>query len=192
MSITNEQKIIAKVALDAFEGKPLVTKYWDDRKKSSIDILSCIDRPYDGITSFSTLGLSGYSIGYTTEDTPLRIEIVGTCASGYDCFSNILASCAFNIINTKFACHPGAIFQNVIEFYKSDSPLKHILFTSPFLWEDKLKTLHFPDMKVAWLLAIPISNEEFEFAKENGSDALESLFEEHQIDIFDLMRKSIV
>ena len=191
MSVSNENKIIAKAAFDAFGGKPSVTKYWDDKNESSIDILSCGDRPYNGVTSYSTIGLSSYSIGYTTDSTPLRVEIVGACASGYDCFRNILASCAFNIINTKFKCYPGAIFENVVEFYMHDSLMRHILFVSPFLWEDRLKTLNFEDKKVAWLLAVPISEEEFKYAKDKGTDALEELFEEEQIDIFNLNRKSV-
>jgi competence protein ComGC len=55
-----------------------------------------------------------------------------------------------------------------------------------------LKTQEFPTKKVAWLLAVPISDKEKDFLTENGSDALESLFEEKQIDIFELDRKSIV
>ncbi|EJO5347061.1 suppressor of fused domain protein [Clostridium botulinum] len=192
MSISKEKKIIAKSAFDAFGGKPLVVKYWDDKKEHSIDILLCNDRPDDGVTSYSTIGLSSYSIGYKTDNVPLRVEIVGACASGFDCFSNILASCAFNVINTKFKCYPGAIFENVVKFYKPDYFMKHILFSSPFLWEDKLKTLNFEDKKVAWLLAIPISEEEFKYANDKGSDALEELFEEHQIDIFNLNRKSVL
>ncbi|AGX44481.1 suppressor of fused domain protein [Clostridium saccharobutylicum] len=192
MSIHNENKIIAKSAFDAFGGKPLVTKYWDDKKENSIDILSCSDRPYNGITSYSTIGLSSYSIGYKADTVPLRVEIVGACASGVDCFRNIVASCAFNIMNTKFKCYPGVIFENVVKFYMPDCFMKHILFISPFLWDDRLKTLSFEDKKVAWLLAIPISEEEFKYAKDKGSDALEELFEEKQIDIFNLNRKSIL
>ncbi|WP_376749287.1 suppressor of fused domain protein [Anaerospora hongkongensis] len=40
-------------------------------------------------------------------------------------------------------------------------------------------------------MAVPISDKEFEYAIEHGTDALENLFEEVQIDIFDLKRKSV-
>lgn len=191
MGISTENKTIAKAVFDVFGGKPKVIKYWDDKKENSVDILSCSDRPYQGVTSYSTIGLSGYSIGYTSKDIPLSVEIVGACASSFDKFPNILASCAFNIINSKFTCYPGAIYQNVVSLYKSVSPMKHILFTPPFLWEDRLKTLDLSDKKVAWLLVVPISDEEFKYVRENGNDALESLFEEQQIDIFDLNRNSV-
>jgi len=191
VSVSDENKMIAKTALVAFGGKPSVYAYWDDNNKSSIDMLSCNDRPYDGVTAYSTVGLSEHSIDQTVEGVPLRVEIVGACATGYECFPNILSSCAFNVINTKYKCYPGAIFPNVVKYYMPDSPMKHILFVPPFLWEDKLTTLSFNDKKVAWLLAIPISEEEFEYAKEHGIDDLETLFEEYQIDIFDLKRESV-
>ncbi|MPQ45126.1 suppressor of fused domain protein [Clostridium tarantellae] len=104
----------------------------------------------------------------------------------------MLSSCAFNIINTKFSCYPGAIFKNVVEFYIPNNSMKHILFTHPFLWDDRLETLSFENKKVAWLLAVPISEEELNYANCNGLDALEELFDEKQIDIFDLNRESII
>ncbi|HBF37741.1 MAG TPA: hypothetical protein DDW50_10505 [Firmicutes bacterium] len=192
MSVSNGNKVIAKATLDAFGGKPIVTKYWDDKKESSIDMLSCVDRPYQGITAYSTIGLSEYSIGFISEEIPLRIEIVGACASRFDYFANVLSSCAFNVINTKFTCNPGTIFPKVIGLYKPSSLMQHIFFMSPFLWDDKLKTLQLTERKVAWLLAVPISDKEFTYAKENETDALQNLFEEHQIDIFDLDRRSVI
>jgi hypothetical protein len=188
---SEEDKIIAKVALNAFSGKPIVHAYWDDNKKNYVDILSCSDRPLDGVTSYSTIGLSAHSIDQTVDNIPLGIEIVGVCASSYECFPNILGSCAFNIINTKYTCYPGAIFQDIVKYYLPNGPMMHILFLPPFFWEDKLTTLSFKNKKVAWLLAVPISDNELKYAKQYGVAALETLFEKHQIDIFDLQRNSV-
>lgn len=54
------------------------------------------------------------------------------------------------------------------------------------------KTIEFEDRKIAWLLIIPISNQEKDYAIANGGDALETKFEEADIDIFNLKRKSVV
>lgn len=62
-----------------------------------MDILDAIDRPYDGITAYSTIGLSDYSIGYSVDEKPLRIEIVGASDTIYEFFPNILSTCAFSI-----------------------------------------------------------------------------------------------
>ena len=132
-----------------------------------------------------------YNIGFVVNDVNLRIELVGACDSRFDFFSNILATCAFNIINSNYACFPGTMFTNVISMYDSEMLLKHILFVTPFLWDAKLKTLNLVDKKVAWLLAVPISNEEYNYARQEGTDNLETMLEEKQVDIFDLHRSSI-
>lgn len=75
--------------------------------------------------------------------------------------------------------------------YYPDSEMEHVLFTSPFIW-DKLKTIDFPDKKVTWLLAGPISTKEFLFAEKEGLEALETLFEKEEIDIFNVGRNSIL
>ncbi|KAA0542571.1 suppressor of fused domain protein [Bacillus sp. BGMRC 2118] len=190
MSITEENKILARTAQKAFEGKPKVFKYWDDNNISSIDILSCDDNNFEGIISHSTLGLSEYSIDYEEKGIPLRIELVG--ASYFEHFPNILATCAFNIINSEFNCSIGTIYKDVINMYLPESSMKHILFLPPFLWEDKLQTINFETKKVSWLMAIPISEEEMKYADKNGIESLEKLFEENQINVFDLERPSII
>ena len=191
MCVTEEGKTIARTALAAFGGKPSVAKYWDNEKNNSIDILQCSNSPQAGIVAYSTIGLSNYNIGFVVNDVNLRIELVGACDSRFDFFSNILATCAFNIINSNYACFPGTMFTNVISMYDSEMLLKHILFVTPFLWDAKLKTLNLVDKKVAWLLAVPISNEEYNYARQEGTDNLETMLEEKQVDIFDLHRSSI-
>jgi antitoxin YqcF len=192
MSISSENKIIAKSASLAFGGKPSVSKYWDDNNASNIDILSTVNRPFDGVTSFSTIGLSDHSIELTVElMKPLHVEIVGASATEYEPFPNVLATCAFCIINSKLSVSHGKVFRDIIKMYYPNSEMKHVLFVSPFLWED-LKTLEFPNKKVAWLLALPISENEYLFAQENGTDSLEELFEQREINIFDLERESIL
>ncbi|WP_263117503.1 suppressor of fused domain protein [Bacillus subtilis] len=192
MGVTQENKIIAKTVLAAFGGKPKVTKYWDDIKRSNIDILTVVDQPEEGITSYATLGLSDYSIGYEVSDMPLRIEILAAIETESDIFANVLSTCAFNIINSQFSCSPGDIFRDVISMYDEKTEMKHIMFVPPFLWEDNLELLEFGNKKVTWLMALPISEGEFEYARKHGSESLQDLLESEQIDVFDIKRSSIV
>jgi hypothetical protein len=191
MSVSTEDKLLARTAISVFGGKPSVARFWDDAHVSFVDIVTCVNSPWSGIASYATVGVSKSNIGYTSEDTPLRIELVGACDMRMDLFPNILATCGFNIINSGFACHPGAIFRDIVHLYDKQTELKHILFVSPFLWEDKLKTVTLTDKKVAWLLIVPISDVELQYASEHSTEQLESLFEEQQINIFDLYRPSI-
>ncbi|MED4865229.1 suppressor of fused domain protein, partial [Bacillus subtilis] len=123
MGVTQENKVIARTVLGAFGGKPKVTKYWDDNKSSSIDILSVSDQPQEGIMSYSTLGLSDHSINYEVNGTPLRVEIVAAMESASDIYANVLSTCAFNIINSNFSCAPGVIFKDVISMYDQETGL---------------------------------------------------------------------
>ncbi|KQL37637.1 hypothetical protein AN960_16200 [Bacillus sp. FJAT-25509] len=191
MSVSIENKQIAKFALKVFGGKPKVNKYWDDNKASSIDILFSKDTQFDDdVFAFATLGLSDFSIGFENNELPLRVELVG--ASDFECFPNLLSSCAFYIINSNYKCFPGAIFENVVSMYLPYSDMKHILFVNPYLWENILETLNFEKKKVTWLMIVPISEVEKNFAEEYGVEALETLFEEKQINIFNLERNSSI
>jgi hypothetical protein len=66
------------------------------------------------------------------------------------------------------------------------------MFLPPFLWEDKLTSLKLASKTVHFLLCVPITEAELAFKIRNGTSALEKLFEEQEINIFDLDRKSVV
>ncbi len=190
--VSEDNKRINKVLKDAFKGKPKYSRYADEEEKSIIDILACVDSPQEGITSYGTLGLSDYSIGKQVDNVPLGVELVGASQSEFDVFPNIMSTCAFNVINSHFRCEPDTIHKNVVDMY-INSPMKHILFGNPFLWEEKLETLYFQPRKVvAWLLLIPISDDELIYADLKGMEVLKNLFEKEQINIFNLYRESVV
>jgi hypothetical protein len=190
MDVSMENKMIAKIARDAFGGVPNVYRYWNSDNSKYIDILSCQDTPHNGIISFSTIGLSQYDQEIVSNSKPLRVEIVGASSKETECFPNIVAYCAFTLCNRQQKLFPGAILQNVIQNYLTDVGMKHILLVPPFLWDEKLKTIDLNDKYIAWLLTVPISDEECRFAMHNSSDELESVFEKKSIDVFDINRKS--
>ncbi len=191
-SITKENKAIALAIAKVFGGKPSDQRFWDEGEKSFIDILKCMDRPQVGVTSYSTIGLSDAPLYKDGVEYPVRLEIVGACGSGFTYFDNALATAAFCIINSKWFCYPGAIFSDILSMFEISSTMRHLFFVPPFLWEEDLQTITVGNKTVAWLLAVPISNGERAFSEKNGPDALENLFVEKQIDMFDLDRKSVV
>jgi antitoxin YqcF len=187
---TEENKKLARLVLGAFGGKPLVMEYLDDPEKLSVDIMSCVDRPSQGITSYATLGLSDFPMFQDENEFHVRLELLAACNTGVEWFPNMLASTAFYIMRTGWLCHPGAVLQNAIHQYAPDLRIQHLYFTAPFLWEDKLKTVQLDTKKVAWLLSVPITNAEYEYCKKNGDDNFEELLERKQVDIFDIKRSS--
>jgi hypothetical protein len=192
MNVSPENKAIAKHVAKAFGGVPRVNAYLHESEPLTVDILRCEDRPCDGVTSYSTIGLSDWPMFKEGKEFPARLEIAGACATANGSFGNILASTAFCVMRTGCLCHPGSVMLDYVREYYERTTVPHLYFTAPFLWEDALKTLDCGSKKASWLLIVPISNAECDYLRDRGDDALENLFEKHQIDIFDLRRPSVV
>ncbi|RZK33108.1 MAG: suppressor of fused domain protein [Hymenobacter sp.] len=192
MAVSSDNKVIAKTLATAFGVKPTVAKYWDDAHEASIDLLKCANPVEVDAVSYGTIGLSDHPLLQDGQEFPVRIELVGAAYARFADFPNILSSAALYIQRTGWFCAPGAVLRNAVEAYAPDGPLKHLLFTAPMLWQDNLVTLSFETKKVAWLMAVPISEAEKAYKDQHGADALEDLFEEHQIDVLSLTRASVV
>lgn len=188
---SESNELIARTAAAVFGGSPKVVAYGDESEGSSIDILSCADTPRVGATSYATVGLSDHPLYKGDEEYPVRVEFVGTCNTSFAHFANVLSTAAFNIINSRWFCHPGAIFPGIVGMYDASLTMKHLLFVPPFIWTPDLKTLKLEDKTVAWLMAVPISEAEYRFAEENSTDDLEVVFEEKEIDPVDIKRPSV-
>jgi hypothetical protein len=190
VSVAN--KVIAKTVSDIFGGSPRIIRYWDDARRNCVDLLSCIDCPQVGVTSFSTIGLSDHPLYKNGNEYPVRTELVGACGNSFTAFDRAISTAAFCVINSKWFASPGAIFPDILSMYKCSDTLQHLFFVPPFLWEHKLATLSLPKKQVAWLLVVPISENERKLASSEGSGELEKLFELKQIDIFNLNRPSVI
>lgn len=165
---------------------PKVFSFGDETGKHHIRLLSCPDPTDEKVRFFSTLGLA--ELAPENHHT----EILGACYSDFEYFENIISSIAFFIIKDKWKSAEGSVFETLVEMYYPNTEMKHIYFTSPFLWEDKLEEFSVEGISVRFLLAIPISDKELEFLTQHGKEAFEDLLEENNIDIFNLERKSVV
>lgn len=118
------------------------------------------------------------------------MEILGASDVLIDKFENIIAAIAFDIMDTR-KCYPGYIAENVINQYIEDGDMKHVLLTDPFIWENA-KSISIDHICVAWLMVVPISEREYEHAQTKSVKALEKLYKEKEIDIYNLYRKSVI
>lgn len=193
ISVTTEQKEIARYTASALGVEnPPISHFLDDTKRSAVYVIKASDIPQIGVTSYATVGLSDHKIMRDGKEFGVRVEILGACGSAVPEFDNVLATLAFFVINSGWFCAPGVIFPDVISMYKHSITMSDVYFAYPFLWEDRLKSTRIGNKTVAWLLAVPISKRESEFARINGAEKLEVLFEKNNIDIFDLNRPSVV
>jgi hypothetical protein len=159
----------------------------------SIEVVKAVDRPQTGATSYSTLGLSGHPVSRGGSELPVRVELVGACESAFPEFSNVLATAAFCIIKDRWFCAPGTMFPDVVRMYRPDAAMRHLLFVRPFLWGHRVPhVLQLEGKTSAWLQAIPISEAEMAYGEARGPEALDDVFFEKQIDVFDIDRDSVL
>lgn len=191
--VSAENKTIAKTIVTAVGGTPEVTRFWDEEKRYYIDLLSLQNQPTNGVMTVASLGVSDTPLYLHDKEYPVRIEMLGCCGSKQaELFPNLVATASFYIIRNHWFCAPGIIYPDIISMYYPDSPMKHLYFTTPFLWEDSLSVTELVTKKVAFLLIVPVSESERCFAVENSPRDLENIFERENIDIFDLYRKSVL
>lgn len=191
--VTETQKKIAKHVASALGGNQhKIFAHWDEFKENSIYLMRAEDLPVAGVTAYATIGVSDHPLYFNGEEYPARVEFVGACASNVIEFDVVMTTVAFCITKSKWFAAPGKIFPDAISMCGISRTLSDIYFANPFLWEDTLQAATIDERTVAWLLAVPISRAEREFAVRYGSDKLEELFVEHQIDVYDINRRSVV
>ncbi len=184
--------MIARYVAAAFGGTPRVAEYADRSEQLTVGILHCRNRPREGVTAYSTIGLSDHPMKWGTGEFPTRLELAGVCANTAEFFPNVLASAAFCIMRSDAVYHPGTVMPNYVRQSYASSKLPHLYLTAPFLWESELSMLDCGTKKVSWLLAMPISELEYSYLKEHGDQALERLLEKQHIDVSNLERPSVV
>lgn len=195
LKVSSENIELAKYITSIIGLNRSVRRYWDDEKESYLDIFSCDDPIDSNVKLYGTIGISDYSNKIEMKDDSVKNIPIEFLISGYKKFekiSNIISTCGFYLSKNGWNCQLGSVYKNMVEMYYPNLEMKHVLFLMPFLWENKLEPLKLHNKTVRWLLAIPISESELIYRNENGLTALENIFEEKEVDIFNLERKSVV
>jgi antitoxin YqcF len=191
VKVSEDSKIIAKKIAQVFGGKFNLDRFWDENNSHHVDILCSPEELSSNRNFFATVSLSDHPLIRYGEEFHIRLEILGSCMDSYEFFPNILSTAAFCIINSKWFCAPGLIFPDIVSMYYPDLEMKHLLFAPPFVWDD-LGIIELGDKKVAFLLAVPISEMERRYSIENQNGELEKLLEENRVEISNLGRSSVL
>ena len=190
--VSPQNKKLLKYVAGIFGGYPSANRHGDAAGKSFVDVMTAVDSPMKGISSFSTFGLSDHRNAPGPKGRAVPVEIVGACGVGFKGFDKAISTAAFGVINSGAYCTRGAIFPDCVGAYGISRTLSHFFFITPCLWSEELKPWKAGKKKVTWLLAVPISDEERRFAEKEGPAKLDRLLEKGRIDIPDLDRKSVV
>ena len=183
-----DKKTIAKYALSFIGGNPKVAEYYNDERTKTIDIMTCKDSSVSENITIATIGLAETNIGKEVGNKKLRVEIIMAGVANNDLYQNILSSTAFVIQDAK-DCDFGMIIKDVVSQYVPNSELQHVVLLHPVFWPN-YKALDEKDVIVAWLMAIPITEDERQYIQHEGLDVFERMLEEKNADISDLNRGS--
>jgi hypothetical protein len=186
---------LARAIAVAIGSNPKVYSYNDDDNLNSIDILECTDPLDKENIFFCTIGLSDLRVKILEEEQNFGLEIFIVAKEKNEFASKLLSTCSFFIIKNNWEARPGAVFNNLISMYNADLEMKHIYFTEPFFWQDKLEKIasQIKEKNILFLLAVPISEKELAYKDKVGDEEFEKLlFLTHNIDLFNFSRKSVI
>lgn len=184
-------RFVARSIAEAIGGKPQFHQYYNDNESAQVAILSALDRPSEGWTSYATVSLHDHPV--TLENKSIAVELVGLAAADREDFANVIATCALNVIVDDWLIAPGVVHPDVVASRTGLSKqLSHVLFVPVLEWPE-LNSLEPPaGPPVYCLQAVPISENERQFLASEGLDSLEKLFTDQHTDYFDLDRTSAV
>jgi len=187
-----EQKHLVQQRLEEVFEKPLqIGTFVSDDEQASVEIVRCVDSPFAGVTSYSTLGVYQCKNLLTADDRELNVEFMGICDSRNNWFDGLLSTCAFAMIKEKVRAHPYEVYKDIISIYQPNIDMKHILLIPPFSLNHDLGIIETENRVITWLMLNPISENEYAFMQKNGYQKLIDAFVEANIDVYDLYRKSI-
>ena len=189
--ISEDQKGLAKYLRQVIPGSPKVVRHHDANQHSSIDVFTSTTTVGElPAAAHATLGLSEHPTGLSVDGKPLNVEFVCASFADDDVASLVVATCAFNAINSGWGVRPGVVHPGVMEMYLPLGRLEHVLLTDPFTWA--LETQSLPSKTVAWVQLLPISEAELGYMERHGETEFLRLLEQANIQPLDFSRKSAV
>jgi len=189
--VADDHKAIAKYIAPILGVDPKAARYWDDARETHLDIMDVCDPTDDRVKFYGTIGVSDKNVTVAGVEQEFGLELIIGSSQELAFLPNILSTCGFYIVKDGWECRPGSVFEQMVEIYSSDYEMKHVYFSAPFFWEDKLQPLNVSGRKVVWLLAVPFSDSELQYLKTNGDDAFEDLMAQNNVDVLDFSRQPI-
>lgn len=182
---------MAKTAAEVYGGTASVHRFYDRDEKHSIGILTCEGAPQANFATYSTVGL--HEVPNILEDKDVRVELAGVAALTETEYPNLLATAAFQVQKEGWLAAPGVVFPGLVrDFYGLSESMEHLLWVVPFTWEELGAVEVSSTLTVHWLLGVPIAESERRLMIDDGYSALTRLFEERDVEYYDLHRQPVV
>lgn len=173
---------------------------WENKLEFDIFNVTCPSN--ERISIYASVGLSDFGesidqknrnefITFFKNDTNF-FELTGELEDRNIYSENLLMYLCCYSVNENDYLKPGDVWINWFSRYDEfNSELEHLFFVKSDVLFNNLSS-KIEDYQVDWLICVPISQEELEFYEEHGAQALQELLIEHDVDISDLSRESLV
>lgn len=186
---------VVGAAVGSIGGTPNVEGMVDAAGDNRVDVLTCADAPAPGWTTWSTVTLHARPNELPMADgtkLDVRVELMAVGMPGSDVMGKILGSCAFAVLQDGWMMAPGVVYGDVVSLYDDKATTPHIMWSHPFTAGDLGAVEIDEDLKVHWLMAVPITEAERTFLEQNDYEALAQLLDSHQVNYTDMHRESVV
>ncbi|ABY36405.1 MAG TPA: suppressor of fused domain protein [Chloroflexus aurantiacus] len=161
----------------------------EDEKASCIQILT-FDNIFSGCRAFCSLGLSLYE-----EAIANLAEVILPISGGWESIPFVLANTLFYIIKNRLILRRGTVIggiSNIAPEFAQRFGKQAIYFAQPFGFPEGFGELVCDSRPGRVYLACLISQSEYLYRKEKGTDQFEELLEERGVDVFDIERPSCI
>lgn len=158
----------------------------------SVNVLVSAEEEGGGPLSCSTIGLSDQELVLDDEPMGFGVEICGALYADETPFVTLLADIAHEVRSGGWTIALGTILPDVIQPYFPGSTMQHLMLVHPFYWAEDFGVFEQEGLKSVWLQIIPVSDSEYQFAVDQGIEALEEKLEASGADVFDRLRAPVV
>jgi hypothetical protein len=151
------------------------------------------DRPWPGMTTLATAGLSKYHLSQADDRPGMHIELV-VHLPAEDLPENaaaVLFQIAEMIIEDGMAPPRGTVFGPAGGPVFGVGDLTALVIYEPLLMPESFVTVQEGDTEIMMTWLVPISDDEAAFVRDEGAPALFDLFRESEVDLDVLTRESL-
>lgn len=156
----------------------------------AVEVARFGDCPEQGTVTYGSLGLCDFA---WPEDGRPRVELVLASTADAEVCGQIVANTVFHLIDKQFFPEPGSVVRDVVGVLGGDlaARLPHLYFTVPRPWGVRLPLDDGPP-PIALVMAVPVSDREYQHWRQHGHAAFEAALTGSGIDLADLRRASVL
>jgi hypothetical protein len=155
-----------------------------------LEVLRIGDSPDRGAVTYASLGIC--DTAWPEPGRP-RVELLLMTVHDAEVCAQIVAQTGFHVVDKRFFPEPGSVVRDVIGVLGAgelSQRLPHIYFAVPRPWHRLTLPLDPGPPVITLVMAVPVSEREYQFWRQHGTQAFEAALTASGTDVADLRRPS--